>query len=136
MQTFLPYADFVKTAKCLDYRRLGKQRVEAFQILNILEGKTTKAGWKHHPAVLMWEGYENALKKYFNDISSEWKSRGYKHNMGMYDINSHVIYPEWLGNNDFHIAHQSNLIRKKPEFYIPIFGNIPDNLEYIWPTKL
>ena len=76
MQTFLPYADFVKTAKCLDYRRLGKQRVEAFQILNILEGKTTKAGWKHHPAVLMWEGYENALKKYFNDISSEWKSRG------------------------------------------------------------
>ena len=62
MQTFLPYADFVKTAKCLDYRRLGKQRVEAFQILNILEGKTTKAGWKHHPAVLMWEGYENALK--------------------------------------------------------------------------
>ena len=64
MQTFLPYADFVKTAKCLDYRRLGKQRVEAFQILNILEGKTTKAGWKHHPAVLMWKGYENALKKY------------------------------------------------------------------------
>jgi hypothetical protein len=46
LQTFLPYADFVKTAKCLDYRRLGKQRVEAFQILNILEGKTTKAGWK------------------------------------------------------------------------------------------
>ena len=84
----------------------------------------------------MWEGYENALKKYFNDISSEWKSRGYKHNMGMYDITSRVIYPEWLGNNDFHIAHQSNLIRKKPEFYIPIFGNIPDNLEYIWPTKL
>jgi hypothetical protein len=36
----------------------------------------------------------------------------------------------------FYIAHQSNLIRKKPEFYIPIFGNIPDNLEYIWPTKL
>ena len=53
MQTFLPYADFVKTAKCLDYRRLGKQRIEAFQILNILEGKTTKAGWKHHPAVLI-----------------------------------------------------------------------------------
>ena len=28
MQTFLPYKDFGKTAKCLDYRRLGKQRVE------------------------------------------------------------------------------------------------------------
>ena len=54
-----------------------------------------------------------------------------------FDISTGIsFYPEWLGNPDFHIAHQSNLIRKKPEFYIPIFGNIPDNLEYIWPTKL
>ena len=35
MQTFLPYPDFVKSAQCLDYRRLGKQRVEAKQILEI-----------------------------------------------------------------------------------------------------
>jgi len=32
MNTFLPYPDFVKSAQCLDYRRLGKQRVEAWQI--------------------------------------------------------------------------------------------------------
>jgi len=32
MQTFLPYADFKESAQCLDYRRLGKQRVEAKQI--------------------------------------------------------------------------------------------------------
>lgn len=37
MQTFLPYADFEKTAKCLDYKRLGKQRVEAWQIYLTLE---------------------------------------------------------------------------------------------------
>ncbi len=35
MQTFLPYQDFTETAKCLDYRRLGKQRVEAKRILKI-----------------------------------------------------------------------------------------------------
>ena len=58
MQTFLPYTDFIKSAKCLDYKRLGKQRVEAKQILNILLGETTKAGWTNHPAVLMWSGYE------------------------------------------------------------------------------
>jgi len=51
VQTFLPYTDFIKSAKCLDYKRLGKQRVEAKQILNILLGETTKAGWTNHPAV-------------------------------------------------------------------------------------
>lgn len=39
MQTFLPYADFSMSAKCLDYRRLGKQRVEAMQILNAIRGE-------------------------------------------------------------------------------------------------
>lgn len=32
MNTFLPYADFQKSAQCLDNKRLGKQRVEAWQI--------------------------------------------------------------------------------------------------------
>ena len=40
MQTFLPYEDFTKTAQCLDYKRLGKQRVEAYQILRILKNIT------------------------------------------------------------------------------------------------
>ena len=33
MQTFLPYPDFARSARCLDNRRLGKQRVESYQIL-------------------------------------------------------------------------------------------------------
>ncbi|MDQ1681515.1 MAG: hypothetical protein QOH99_56, partial [Frankiaceae bacterium] len=33
MQTFLPYADFGASARVLDDRRLGKQRVETLQIL-------------------------------------------------------------------------------------------------------
>jgi hypothetical protein len=36
MQTFLPYEDFTLSAQVLDYRRLGKQRVEALQIYNVL----------------------------------------------------------------------------------------------------
>lgn len=35
--TFLPFHDIKKTAKCLDYKRLGKQRLEAKQLINILE---------------------------------------------------------------------------------------------------
>jgi len=37
MQTFLPYKDFVKSVRCLDNKRLGKQRVEAYQILLTLQ---------------------------------------------------------------------------------------------------
>ena len=47
MQTFLPYSSFDLTMECLDYRRLGKQRVEAFQILRALRGETD--GWTNHP---------------------------------------------------------------------------------------
>ena len=53
MQTFLPYPDFLDSAQCLDYRRLGKQRVEAMQIHNIVSGKRSTGGWINHPAVKM-----------------------------------------------------------------------------------
>ena len=36
VNTFLVSRNFQESAKMLDYRRLGKQRVEAMQILNIL----------------------------------------------------------------------------------------------------
>ena len=37
MQTFLPYPSFTRSLACLDNKRLGKQRVEAKQILMALE---------------------------------------------------------------------------------------------------
>jgi hypothetical protein len=36
VQTFLPFPDFDRTARVLDDRRLGKQRVEALQVLRAL----------------------------------------------------------------------------------------------------
>ena len=49
MQTFLPYAGFDRTARALDPRRLGKQRVEALQMLR--RQLVPNYGWRHHPAV-------------------------------------------------------------------------------------
>jgi len=54
MQTFLPYPNLKKSIKCLDNKRLGKQRVKAHQILNILLKRTKTKGWKNHPAIKMW----------------------------------------------------------------------------------
>ena len=44
MQTFLPYRNFRKSLQSLDDKRLGKQRVETFQILNNLLGRPKKDG--------------------------------------------------------------------------------------------
>lgn len=32
-------------------------------------------------------------------------------------ISGEVIYPDWFGNEDFHKAHRSNLLRKDMQFY-------------------
>jgi hypothetical protein len=42
--------------------------------------------------------------------------------------------PEWLGRPEFHRSHQSNLIRKDPEYYGPVFAGVPSDLEYVWPV--
>ena len=81
MQTFLPYPDFTRSAVCLDYRRLGKQRLEARTILTILTGKTASKAWRNHPAVLMWRGREDALREYYNACLAEWIARGYRNTM-------------------------------------------------------
>ena len=133
MQTFLPYPNFKKSVKCLDYRRLGKQRVEAFQILNVLLGRTKTKGWINHPATKMWCGYENALKHYFNICVDEWKKRGYNNNMRYEAIKGDIIMPPWLGGRNFHKSHKSNLLRKLPDHYNKHFKDIPDDLPYIWP---
>ncbi len=133
MQTFLPYPNLKKSLKCLDSQRLGKQRVEAFQILNILLNRTEKKGWKNHPAVKMWAGYENALKLYFNKAVKLWISRGYKNNMKLEIIEGKIRFPEWFGNEKFHSSHKSNLLRKDNEFYSKFKWKEKSGLPYVWP---
>jgi hypothetical protein len=77
MQTFLPYPSFPKSAQCLDYRRLGKQRIETKQIWQTLMGVSKGKGWANHPAVLMWKGHEDALIWYGEIMCEEWIRRGY-----------------------------------------------------------
>lgn len=137
MQTFLPDRSFKKSAKILDYKRLGKQRVEAFQILNTIENKkqNPKIGWANHPAVLMWEGFELALSEYFNTMVLEWIDRGYNNNMGLIFIVDPIVYPSWLGNKKFHASHRSNLLRKDKQFYSQYNWTESDKLEYVWPVR-
>lgn len=140
MQTFLPYSSLERSVEVLDWRRLGKQRVEAWQILKALEraSQGESAGWANHPAVLMWKGYESALAYYGLLCCWEWRSRGYVDNMEQrfLDLNpSYDSLPSWIGDEAFHRSHRSNLLRKDQAHYSKFF-NDPDDLEYVWPRKL
>src|SRR5919107_1251142 len=75
MQTFVPYADFEASARALDQKRLGKQRVEVIQIVRALT--VPGYAWSQHPAVLMWKGYEEALGRYGLTMCEVWLELGF-----------------------------------------------------------
>jgi hypothetical protein len=151
MQTFLPYPEFSRTARALDPRRLGKQRVETLQVLR---GLTRPAyGWRHHPAVKMWAGYEEALVRYGLDVCAVWSEPGRADTCAASLIGDLVAacgitavrgqkalagageLPPWLGREDVHLSHRSALLRKDPDFYRPVFGDLPVDLPYVWPPS-
>jgi hypothetical protein len=150
MQTFVPYSDFAATAQVLDDKRLGKQRVEVIQIVRALTWPDY--AWKSHPAVLMWKGYEEALGRYGLTMCEAWTARGYGDTCaetiatdlaaaGVPTIRSYEALldddalPGWLFDPALLRSHRSNLLRKDPAHYRPLFPDDPDDLPYVWPVR-
>jgi hypothetical protein len=150
VQTFLPYPDFERSARALDARRLGKQRVEVIQVLRALT--RPGYGWANHPAVLMWRGYEEALGRYGLTCCEVWLELGHGDTCattiaedlraaGVTAVRSQAqlaeahALPPWLGDEDLHRSHRSALVRKDPEYYRPRFPDAPDHLPYHWPVR-
>lgn len=142
----------------LDSKRLGKQRVEAMQIINILENG--EKGYSNHPAVKMWEGYVDALKVYHNLCIKEWIKRGFVNNMKLYDIDEdkynivecdfdgesseflgkfdEFSFPPWFSFIPLILSHRASLLRKDPIHYE--MYNCPEieyyyDRGYLWPSK-
>jgi Pyrimidine dimer DNA glycosylase len=139
MQTFLPVPNFAEVARILDWRRLGRQRVEARAILTAL---TKPNGWSNHPAVRMWAGYENALIYYGNEMIITWRLRGYRNRMPILfpdpaKLDSHgcVVFPPWLGDERLHASHRSNLLRKDLLYYSQFGWREDSTLPYFWPGR-
>jgi hypothetical protein len=136
----MPLPDFVNTATILDMRRLGKQRVEAMQILRVLAGLSD--GWKNHPAVRMWSGRGWVLGEYGLAMCQEWIRRGYRDTctakirtlMQDYFWHERRGIPDWIGDEDFHASHRSNLLRKDPLYYGQFGWMEPSDLPYVWPV--
>jgi len=151
MQTFLPHPDFRAAAAVLDQRRLGKQRVEAVQVLRAL--LVPGYGWRHHPAAAMWAGYEEALTRYGLEVCEVWCATGRQDTCaatlradllrgagvatirGQQDLAEAGELPPWLGDPAFHASHRSALVRKLPDHYRAYFPDVPDDLPYVWPAS-
>lgn len=130
MQTFLPHPSFSNSARDLDNKRLGKQRVEAYQILRALSGMSK--GWVNHPATRMWRGYERALSNYLRVMIAEWVSRGFKNTMDIPLYDEEAPMPPWFGDDRVHSSHRANLKRKDPVYYAKYTED--PTTPYFWPT--
>jgi hypothetical protein len=148
VQTFLPYPDMLRSARCLDDRRLGKQRVEALQVLRALTWPGY--GWQHHPAVNMWRGFEVAVSTYGLTMCQVWvdlgradtcaatittdlRSAGLGGPVSEEDLDA-TLLPPWWGDPRLHSSHQASLVRKDPTFYRPQFPDVDPEMPYWWPV--
>lgn len=150
MQTFVPYADFEASARALDPKRLGKQRVEVIQIVRALT--VPGYAWSQHPAVLMWRGYEEALGRYgltmckvwlelgFGDtcaatIATDLAALGLPHLRSYAELAGAEAPPPWLFDPQVQQSHRSSLVRKDPDYYGRLFPDVPPDLDYVWPVR-
>jgi hypothetical protein len=157
--TFITSSNLKKCASNLDYKRLGKQRVEAKQIIEAIEFRKSK--WIRHPASKMWKDHLIPLKIYYNHMVREWVSRGYNNTLQLYDINEEeysVIestfdgirttllpvstkktFPWWFGWEPFVNSHKASLLRKDPKFYMSFHSIELESYAdkgYLWPDSL
>jgi len=136
MQTFLPKQSYVESMACLDNVRLGNQVYR--------EGKTLLDGkWPNHPACKMWVGHEHSLAMYCYRGAQEmrrryyWKPEVVERWLDYFQVRmdnlSDTGRPSWMGREDIHASHRSNLLRKDALYYSKFGWDEPDNLPYVWP---
>lgn len=160
MQTFLPLFNPRESAKVLDRQRLGKQRVEAMQILKALNKVAlteTQVGWINHPATKMWQGYQTGLVYYAICMVEEWKRRGFLDTVDSFLAANYVldyhyaraaynradsvdslqvegILPTWIGG-PIHATHRAALLAKDPVHYGQFGWKEEPQINYFWPLK-
>jgi hypothetical protein len=159
MQVFLPFADFTTSVQCLDNKRLGKQRVECYQIMRAILFEDSK-GWRNHPATKMFKTSIGALQVYTQLCCGEWISRGftdtvsekisdlyYAETSGYGTEYFNSVHKAFVQDHKFHQSHRLALLMKDFTFYKDKFQMFPQEIEfaqrfyydtkdiYIWPTE-
>lgn len=127
----------------LNNKHLNRQREEAILILDTIVNPTTAAKSRlNNPVVLMWRDHPDALRVYINHCIRAWRARGGNCKAEEFDVDETTVeWPWWHSWELFHLAHKCSLVRKKPEYYGPIFNLTDDerawlDYGYIWPHTL
>jgi hypothetical protein len=157
MQTFLPSRTFNISAEMLDNRRLNKQILEGYQILNVLSNDDPHAGWRNHPAVKMWRGSEHFLYSYVLAMVAEADKRGIKTDKNLENLTNlrnrmknlwGTNSPDWYHDETvmrkITTTHRANLFVKDSDFYqafkyaVDHNDNEPccEKCKYYWPTHV
>lgn len=118
MQTFLVTYDLEKNFSFLDNKRLFKQLLEAYQILNTIVSK--KKAWSNHPAVKAWKETPCALFVYIHFNWIECQKRGIAKDGKLFNKSAELFdsivyeekHPIWWGREDIIASHKSRLLCK------------------------
>jgi hypothetical protein len=133
MQTFMPYPDYWRSLHCLDLIRLRNQTCR--ETITLLRG-----GWANHPASRMWKGHFHDLAIYgITGLGALNARTGANYPDTLEELLKFCVEfpntgpPEWMGNEEFHASHRSNLLRKDSVYYGQYGWTEPPDLPYIWP---
>jgi hypothetical protein len=89
----------------------------------------------------MWTGYEHELAKYGIVMCAAWIAKGFADTcLGKILAESRhwkdTGQPYWIGDDRVHYSHKSNLIRKRPDIYKPMWPDIGPDEPYYWPPEV
>lgn len=164
MQVFSQSPDFQKIADTLDNKRLNKQKVEIFQILNTLsigpfqklngdkwvplsteqyqpfDHFHRKTPWYNHPAVKMVKNHELFFIDYALTIAQKCLEKGWKDTLipkiefFKQIFKNNTDKPSFWGDERFHNSHKSALLFKNPAYYQKFGWTETPELNYYWPV--
>lgn len=128
MQVFLPYADFVESAKVLDQKRLNAMRREPLQIVECAFG-VGSTSWGHHPVTKAWRDHVWWLCAYGLAICAEWTRRGYVDNQAQWfrhyqKCAPYRPQPHFMANPAVFLCYRIVLVHKDPDHYLSFWPEL------------
>jgi hypothetical protein len=141
-RAWVPEVELSQIGPRLQRMHLVAQLGEGLIILKALLEPDDGAGWRRHPCVRMFRGYERFFAAYGIEICREHRRRGYEDRcLPQYvaawrDLPGPAREPWWWGRHVVHAQDRATLVARKPEWYGPVWPDV-EPLDHVdWPVPL
>lgn len=150
LTTYVPMADAVEVAEILNNVDIGHVASTVHSLLKEMHAETP-CYLRDHPYYKMWVGHAPALAAYGLAMCDEIRKRdrfetrdarevfeaveeGIRQHLEYATAADYTLtYPQWWGDVELHLAHQSELVRRYPGHYMKYFPDIPMTIAPFWP---